>query len=336
MSISLYNAEEILAPLEALQEILSETPGGTRERTATIARVRNPKASTPATFRFNWHHSENGPSDIVIQPSTVVCMGIPKTAAAGKGCHGSEKSVKALFMALQILQREGYSFNPPERDQSGSVFQYRGLTEQERQKEYFDRNSYEEMAFCKNNSDDEITVTMTFGWIILACRTEATAALVQEKLEETHFALTAVPHEQDVLQEEEGVTISYLTGGGTVHDGTEVSICAPGTLFTLNKFGKTICKCLCSYHNGEMGNAGPTIEIIETAGEWQCHGYARMLLYAVQDFFRDMFEAIEEHGRVKWNVCHVTNYHALQWFLRFGFDDWDGMGEELGKYLFDD
>lgn len=36
---------------------------------------------------------------------------------------------------------------------------------------------------------------------------------------------------------------------------------------------------------------------------------------------------------VKFNVCYVTDRAACDWFLHQGFQDWDGMGEELAKEL---
>lgn len=47
-----------------------------------------------------------------------------------------------------------------------------------------------------------------------------------------------------------------------------------------------------------------------------------------------VFAELEEAPRVKFNVCYVTNRHACQWFLNWGFEDWYGMGEEIGNYLF--
>jgi N-acetylglutamate synthase-like GNAT family acetyltransferase len=83
-----------------------------------------------------------------------------------------------------------------------------------------------------------------------------------------------------------------------------------------------------------MGNSGPTIiELFETAAEWRGHGHGARLLQAIETHFEEVFAQITAVPYLKLDVCHVTNFHASQWFQKHGFSDWNGMGKELGKYL---
>jgi GNAT superfamily N-acetyltransferase len=75
-----------------------------------------------------------------------------------------------------------------------------------------------------------------------------------------------------------------------------------GTIFELKLGPKVIAKALCSYINSP---SGPTIERIETAEEWQGHGFGKMLLKGMESYF--------------------------EWFIEQGFEDWDGMGEKMGS-----
>jgi hypothetical protein len=48
--------------------------------------------------------------------------------------------------------------------------------------------------------------------------------------------------------------------------------------------------------------------------------------------FYPLLQEFEVPGMsVKFNVSYVANRAAFEWFLHHGFQDWDGMGEELGK-----
>ena len=82
-----------------------------------------------------------------------------------------------------------------------------------------------------------------------------------------------------------------------------------------------------------MDSAGPTIELFQTAAEWCGHGFGTQLLDKA--YFREAFaNAIQANGRVKFNVGEVRNNEASIWFKNRGFEDWDGMGEEFGKYYY--
>lgn len=166
----------------------------------------------------------------------------------------------------------------------------------------------------------------------MVCETVEAAAAVSEGLLPL-FAIGKLAHEEKIWAVEvagnsgpDDLSIVQRTGGDC-----PIGI---GSMFELKKGDKVIGKSLCSYYNGEMGEVGPTIEYFEIAEEWRKHGYGRMLLGEVEDFFVRLFGACAEDGsEVQFNVCNVTNGNASVWFLNQGFEDLDGMGEELGKML---
>ncbi len=100
---------------------------------------------------------------------------------------------------------------------------------------------------------------------------------------------------------------------------------------------KVIAMALCSYWNCANESSGPTIEMIETAEEWQGHGFGfgKTLLKGMESYFENTFDDIYvlHISRVNFNVCYVTSSAAFEWFIEQGFDDWDGMGEEMGKHF---
>jgi hypothetical protein len=187
----------------------------------------------------------------------------------------------------------------------------------------------DEFIDVAKDHDKVFFFTVMNDWLYIRCANDTACSVIEEKF---HFALGRVPHEAKTIAISDGsLDVALRTGNGPDSEQS----CSPGTLFELKKNGsnKVISKCLCSYSNGEMGNAGPTIELFEAAAEWQRHGYARQLMSVVEDQYEDVFAPVAAHARVKFNVCHVTNRHACEWFLGQGFEDWDGMGEDLGKYL---
>ena len=82
-----------------------------------------------------------------------------------------------------------------------------------------------------------------------------------------------------------------------------------------------------------MISVNPTLELIETAKEWQQRGLGDALMRAIHSFYCAKFE--QSRSRILFSVCHVTNFNAGKWLMRTPhFRDLDGMGEELGKYLY--
>jgi hypothetical protein len=294
-------------------------------------RVSNPSDTTPTTFDLNWSYSENGPTDPQPQPSVCTFMGVPKTSAAGVGKKRPDSSVFPLQMAIQLLRQEGFTFEIPANYKPEYSF-YSDRTkypDSTPELSYLRDKYYEEMQVKKDN-ETVLVLTMSCEWFYVRCANDTACSIVEGKLA-FHFALGRVPHEAKTIAISDDLEVALRTGNRSTN--LEDANCRPGTLFELKKNGKVISKCLCSYRNCEMDNAGPTIELFETAAEWQCHGYGDQLMSVVESHFEDVFASVTEHTRVKFNVCYVTNRHACEWFLVQGFEDWDGMGEELGKYL---
>jgi hypothetical protein len=67
-----------------------------------------------------------------------------------------------------------------------------------------------------------------------------------------------------------------------------------GTMFSVYKDVSLVAKALCGYHNGEVCTAGPTLEFIETASQWQCQSreIGSALLESLSAFDSDRFSHI--------------------------------------------
>jgi GNAT superfamily N-acetyltransferase len=99
-----------------------------------------------------------------------------------------------------------------------------------------------------------------------------------------------------------------------------------GTLFELQKGSGTIGKALCAYRNGERGNPGPTFELFEVFRGFRRKGYGKLLLEHVTNYFEEIFLDEQDYGEpVNFNVCYCTNRCAAMWFMRQGFQNWDGI-----------
>lgn len=287
-------------------------------------RVDNPTDATPATFELNWSYSENGPTDPQPQANAVTFMGPAITEHAGKGKRWPFDRASALKAALDIFRKEGLTCEIPPPD-----YELDEENVQDEELEYL-KEEYHEDFHVKKGNEIKLVMTTKSDWIYL--RTTIDQSDVIEKLNDHHFALGRIEHKEETILDEDGWTIVQRTGGRDAEDMK----CSPGTMFLLKKGNKIISKALCSYSNGEMDASGPTIELLETAAEWQGHGHGTRLLEAIEEHFEAIFENVLEVGaRVKFNVCYVTNFNASQWFQHQGFHDLDGMGEELGKELGD-
>jgi len=299
-------------------------------------RVTNPTASTPATFDMNWEFSENGPADPQPVNGVSTFMGPATSYLAGKGRAWPDNSAFCVKDALDIMRRNGYRCElPPEdwvSDDEGEV----GTPELRYLKEQY----YNDHEVIAKNGNEIVFVVTTFGdWIYIRCNNEEASSFVLTQLSD-HYKLGQVRHEQVEEECYGSVSVTRRTGNGTRRGG-EAQCSSPssiGTLFELKIRNKVVAKALCSYKNMEMDATGPTIELLETAKKWRQHGYAKLLLEKMESSFEDIFEGVsdfDEDRRVKFNVCHCTNRYACEWFLSQGFHDWDDMGEELGKYLFE-
>jgi GNAT superfamily N-acetyltransferase len=256
-------------------------------------------------------------------------MGVAKTALAGKEREWPDEQALALRVAIQIVRKEGYTCQLPPDDYDGNFDDEDEEAAEDPELAYLQDEHYADIEVMKGN-ESVFIMTSESDWIYIRCATEAAAAMIEEKFV-PHFALGRVRHEEKVIPIHDDLAVSMRTGnaeGNSKH-------CSVGTVFELKKGEKVICKALCSYSNAEMDASGPTIELLETAKEWQGHGYAKELLTFMEQYFEEVFEGVAEEKSVKFNVCYCTNGHACEWFLGQGFRDWDGMGEELGKFLFE-
>ena len=347
---------------------------GNKADDETAPRVENPTvADTPATFDFrggpttpeDWGHSENGPVDPTPDPMVCTLVGFGTTSLSGRGPGYSEDdSLYRIKTALDILRRHGYRCElPPQGWTSGGGWG----TEQD------DENSNEsprdpEIEFLKENYDTIVVkerdsdaaafhvATMRDPWLVIRCSRQEGASFVLSAFRE-HYKLAVIKHDEVSYKINCGddLTILRRTGNSSktaTMPADKISASDIGTLFELKKSGKTIVKCLCSYENGEMDTPGPTIELFETAAEWKRHGYGKILLRHVEGHFWATFIGLshanavynrsnpdfkiwgKKQGPVMLNVCYCTSSDAFKFFLANGFDDLDGMGEELGKTLF--
>ena len=110
-----------------------------------------------------------------------------------------------------------------------------------------------------------------------------------------------------------------------------------GSLFRMIRVsnGKVVGKVLMAYHNAEMNSAGPTLEIIEVAEGWRQFGIGYQMMFAVEQFYLDLFGRSCCFSGVIMSACNVTGAkfgYASPWLIRrCHFEDADGWGEELVK-----
>jgi len=299
-----------------------------------------PDALTPATFALNWNHSENGATNPTPEKHVSTFMGVTNsTEVDGKlGSSYDSRESYALKVIVDKMRNEGYRL--PDFEQSEDVEdKYKGLSKEEIYILERQHVLYEVLEILEKESD-EVAFIFEFlcGWIYIRCNNEEAAKFVESNLNNSLFYLGQVQHVSDSIQKDDGVVIRWRTGtnpSGKDESNTSETSTSVGTLFELLKFDKVVAKVLCSYKNCEMDNSGPTIELIETAKLWRNQGYATLLLDEVTGYFQDVFENVDRSGEdVNFNICHCTNYEAFKWFCSQDFNDWDGMGEELGKSLF--
>ena len=338
------------------QEALGIARGGSGSgrKNANRGRVANPTASTPATFgdNLNWGGgSENGPSDP--QPDENVCtfMGPSTTYLSGKGRSWPDDSIYLVKAALDAMRKHGYRCHLPlddleededdveeENDAEEAKDGARDNPRRSKEIAYLEEHHYEDLMVLGKKSDEVMfVITNSCGWLRICCNCKEAEEFVEEHLANSdHYLLSKVSHDEvsSTVGLPQDISITRRTGSERSSD-SGASSSSIGTLFELKKGSKVIAKALCSYSNGEMDNSGPTIELFEVAKEWRNHGYGKLLLHqGLSSYFEDTFSNIVDAGEnVKYNVCYCTNRHACEWFLRQGFQDWDGMGEELGRYL---
>jgi len=279
-------------------------------------------------------------------------MGPSTSFLSGKGRSWPGDNAHLLKAALDIMRKHGYRCQLPPDDWEGSDDDEEeddedaqsGSSKKSKEIAYLEDQYYEDIEILGKRTDEVVfMMTNSCGWLCIRCACKEAEDFVEEHLADSeHYVLAKVPHEEasSTVGLPEGISITRRTGNQKKNgeeQSSEVSVSpgSVGTLFELKKGTKVIAKALCSYSNGEMENPGPTIELFEVAKEWRCHGYGKLLLHqGASSFFENIFSNIVCSDEVvKYNICYCTNGHACEWFLRQGFRDWDGMGEELGRYL---
>ena len=337
------------------QEALGTAARSSGGSSSSAGRVANPTASTPATFgeNLNWDHAENGPTDPTPEEGVCTFMG-PSTShlsGNGRGHHRAE-GAHLIKAALDIMRKHGYRCQlPPEGwvdedgDEDDDEVEEGGGSKKSNEMAYLEDRFYEDIMVLGKQTDEVVfMMKSSCGWLQIRCAGKEAEGFVEEHLADSeHYVLGKVTHDETSRSPAnlpEDISITRRTGGEAqssevgARRSRQLSPSSVGTLFELKKGNKVIAKALCSYRNCEMDNPGPTIELFEVAKEWRRHGYGKLLLHEVSSFFEDIFDNIVCSDEVvKYNVCYCTNGHACEWFLRQGFEDWDGMGEELGTYL---
>ena len=106
-----------------------------------------------------------------------------------------------------------------------------------------------------------------------------------------------------------GYTLEYVTGtkDGSFSDYNEDNNIS--TFFSLKDNGVEVGKGLWTYFNGEMGIAGPAIEMIEVAKEYQRRGLGTALYVAMESIMLEPFKQLEA---LQISATYVTNEAAAR------------------------
>ncbi|CAJ1936690.1 unnamed protein product [Cylindrotheca closterium] len=279
---------------------------------------------------LNWSHAENCSSDP--QPETGVCtfMGTLKTGLPGEDKSTSEARVARIKTALDMMRKHGYRCQLPPKGWTSVLLNSEPKKDPKEEEIRFLEENCRPIEVLDKASDAVVfVVAHNVGWVYIRCNTQEAEEFVDDYLWALkHYEFGLVRHEEKrrLVNSSRGISLVSCTGG----TGSSV-----GTLFELQDgSGKTIAKALCAYRNAEMGNPGPTIELFEVFRGFRRKGFGKLLLEHVTEFFELIFCDEQDFAEpVNFNVCNCTNSHAAMWFMRQGFQNWDGMGEELGKYL---
>lgn len=200
------------------------------------------------------------------------------------------EDAKMIQAVLNVLRKQGYSCTLPPEDYEIDLEKDEKLSASELKLEFLKDNC--DPIQVSKDGQVQIVLEQTCGWMYIYCANEATAQLVNEKLYDM-LVLGQVRHVKETIHDENGIVVTERTGNGE----SDPTSCSPTSLFELTKDGKVVSKLLCSYHNCEMDNPGPTIEMLETAKEWQGHGLATLLLkHVVENHFMSCFKSLREQG----------------------------------------
>mmetsp|Transcript_1892 Transcript_1892/g.2622 ORF Transcript_1892/g.2622 Transcript_1892/m.2622 type:complete len:364 (-) Transcript_1892:218-1309(-) len=162
-------------------------------------------------------------------------------------------------------------------------------------------------------------------WIKVKCVSQQAVKFMQDNLKEW-FLLVNVSHvETNVEFHIQDYQLTATTGGDNLR-----------TYFKLIPAGSenVAAVALCAYQSEATGFAGPTVEHIETAKEYQHQGLGIALLERIVAFYRLMFTKIVSSSKdVRLHATAVSSSDTFEWFQERGFRDDDGLGEELSISL---
>lgn len=162
-------------------------------------------------------------------------------------------------------------------------------------------------------------------WVSVKCVSQKAVKVMEEHLKSL-FLIVQVSHiQRKVKFSTKGYQLTATTGGDALR-----------TFFELKQAGtnKVVAKASCAYQNEATGFAGPTLEHIETAKEFQHQGLGTSLLDSIMEFYRGMFVRILSTQKdVRMYATAVSSSGAFEWFQERGFRDDYGTGEELSISL---
>jgi GNAT superfamily N-acetyltransferase len=322
--------------------------------------------TTPATFHLNWAFgAENCTSNPKEEPGVVTLMGLyrennrlqHRAEEEGKGGGGGQLSehvsvpALAIYDAYLVLKnKHGFTFplissvlKEAKRTSKETVTAWQVISD------HWTDGPFE---FFNADGAKRGEVEASFdspAWLFIRCqadiccsalpssRNSSLAETLQESLKDA-AVLAPVKHQKFEVVSIPGrlsdcYELQVETGVGDNSGTTGL-----GSLFRLyqkNRDGKQrklVGKALCSYCNAEMATAGPTLELIEIASEFQGHGLGSALMDAVEDFYSQMFRSLNFAGvQVLFSVGHVNAGFAFRWFIDRGFSS---VGEDLQKILY--
>mmetsp|Transcript_20862 Transcript_20862/g.51404 ORF Transcript_20862/g.51404 Transcript_20862/m.51404 type:complete len:361 (-) Transcript_20862:77-1159(-) len=288
------------------EELLGEGPP--RKKAHKNPRVP-PTARTCTTFGLNWEYTKNGPCDPTARDDVVTFLG---QTVRNHDLEESEerRRVRALEAALEILSANGYYFKKFQRESEDQNTEKKYGESSVSDAEVLDE-WYEGLPV--KNGDMTIILASHWDWIRIRCSEEASSALVMEKFK-PFFSLVRLDHTESVILEETKteiiengrLTITKCTGNSSRKEESNPNDSRVSTLFLLKIGEKSVSKCLCTYLNWEMDDTGPTIELFETADEWEGIGFGSLLLDAVEEDFYRTFKEIgvnSDYQRIKFSVC---------------------------------
>ena len=222
------------------------------------------------------------------------------------------------------------------------------LIERERELAYFHSGRYRFDPVKVFDANRRLIISFrTIGlddpWLCLTCMDSQVSNLIYHALQhDFDFDVAVFPHRREDVQ----VVTHDIDSGGSYRlealtgdqlgSETKDRITTLFSLYFRDKEGpeeKLVAKALCSYQNMEIDRFGPTLELIETAREWRQHGLGDALMYAIEVFYLERFEHFRARIPIWFSICHAISYEAGQWFEKFGFEDLDGMGDDMRKIL---